>query len=767
MGKRGSFKRSSKSRPNQSRHLLTRANINAFLDLSAEQSNGEDEDRTTRASGDESVSSALTVMSDDLDTTSQTSDTPIIVAQTTTKRKNAPADDNLHHKEANPLSKTPAKKRKKANQLIVNDDDIEMEDSVPSLDPDDGMYTKSSSVKASTLGPAIGTRSASRSSGSASSTTPPVKRINLIVPDPSKSAATGTNVVEPAAVDVSVPTTHMTHGASTDIPKTIVFDECAMVPTNAQHSPSPTSTMDTVTPPLSSSLTEPSGLHKTQLSSDTVGNVQSAPPSVSMSNVNQGTGPNPALDFLSQMESALRVLLPGLLRDMAPPAQTISSAEVPSVEAWTDYKATGKTIDMNVVEMKTSVGSDPTRNINVLSEAKTALDSDSQSLPTTTSKNLGDVSAKSNNPKEDASTKKSDKALGKARAVDDDPPSDGSDEDSAFASLFHGPDPPPTTPPTDHLSPPTPRKAGKKTMDDLTMIKPKYNPDAPCGVNNIGLQDNALLKMYINDPSLPDTAMNTTGLRVNFSQWAQDLQGVVPKTLRRALAFRTAGRYINPSHASPSYVCLRTVDRKVTDATHRLFVGVDSAICVSTGMCTYVEVCLLNQDWERWEAFMCVCYNERSIYASITDLALHFGTKISPANDSNVKKMHNKHFGIARYTNSGPSTPIKSEQSSHGTPTKYSEDFALAYDATIPVYDATDCSFDVNTDLETMHEKLQHWPGEIPQGACVIVGYSSNSYYGMAHTIGKKKHVTANLLWIIVCGTIDDSEAASAGAESD
>jgi hypothetical protein len=83
--------------------------------------------------------------------------------------------------------------------------------------------------------------------------------------------------------------------------------------------------------------------------------------------------------------------------------------------------------------------------------------------------------------------------------------------------------------------------------------------------------------------------------------------------------------------------------------------GAKVAICVTSGMCMrshvvtgvktfgspprehkYINVVMHNQDWERWAAFMCLCFGQQLLYANITDLAIQFGTMMSKTDDANA-----------------------------------------------------------------------------------------------------------------------------------
>ncbi|KAJ6536054.1 hypothetical protein B0H19DRAFT_963312, partial [Mycena capillaripes] len=72
----------------------------------------------------------------------------------------------------------------------------------------------------------------------------------------------------------------------------------------------------------------------------------------------------------------------------------------------------------------------------------------------------------------------------------------------------------------------------------------------------------------------------------------------------------------------------------------------------------------------------------------------------------------------------------------------------------VPVYDARKTVVDYDTDLDRLGEVLPLFPGEVPVGSFVVVGYTVSSY--MAAVGGgndRVPHVGCNILWVIVCGT--------------
>lgn len=114
------------------------------------------------------------------------------------------------------------------------------------------------------------------------------------------------------------------------------------------------------------------------------------------------------------------------------------------------------------------------------------------------------------------------------------------------------------------------------------------------------------------------------------------------------LFVESAPNFINPSRVSP----LRLSRQMATgsSATQRLLVDGRIAICVSAVFCTesvvvvagkigpksertrkWVSGIFHNQDWERFEALMCLVFGQDILYAQINSKsAIAFQTMISP-----------------------------------------------------------------------------------------------------------------------------------------
>lgn len=108
----------------------------------------------------------------------------------------------------------------------------------------------------------------------------------------------------------------------------------------------------------------------------------------------------------------------------------------------------------------------------------------------------------------------------------------------------------------------------------------------------------------------------------------------------QSIRFAKSGRYINPSRVDPKDVSVRPMYQ--SSENKRIFVGKDVAVCVSTiyskgsylleGKTWALPQKMLSgifhsQEWQRFEAFMCLAFSHEVLYAQYKDHALEFATK--------------------------------------------------------------------------------------------------------------------------------------------
>ncbi|KAJ7702341.1 hypothetical protein B0H17DRAFT_141760 [Mycena rosella] len=190
------------------------------------------------------------------------------------------------------------------------------------------------------------------------------------------------------------------------------------------------------------------------------------------------------------------------------------------------------------------------------------------------------------------------------------------------------------------------------------MFKIQYNPNAPCGVSNLDLQDPLLKTSYAEAPSLPGGCSllpsfgaahqkpGEVGGRLSFSTWGNEMDNTNALTIYKAGRFKKYKNYMNLSLASPAGLSTRLAHTYGTTKNYRLHVSTNStAIVVSCGMCTesntvepvsgggpssrwrkFISFVLHNQEWERFVAFLCVCFKYQTMHCAMSGPAVQIST---------------------------------------------------------------------------------------------------------------------------------------------
>ncbi|KAJ7137598.1 hypothetical protein C8R43DRAFT_1132186 [Mycena crocata] len=330
-------------------------------------------------------------------------------------------------------------------------------------------------------------------------------------------------------------------------------------------------------------------------------------------------------------------------------------------------------------------------------------------------------------------------------------------------------------------------------LETLETYKSHYNPRAPCGVNDLDLQDPVLRNSYVGQPPLPlaadraivpvfdPTRLNgeelapIKGGRVKFITWLNHLPGMNANNAFNSILFVEAlGRYMNPSRSSPVKASVQLTSG--ANPSKRLNFNDHIAICVSALFCTesfvtqpkkigassdrlrkWVSGVFHNQEWERFESYMSLVFGEPLLHAQLSpEKALSFQSMMSPAADNTsrgtahtfAKDAPADMFAPMAATTSPAKPKISSKKWTGTTKT------LLSYDDTIPVYDARRTVIDWDKDLGRLDEALPRFNGEVPFASFIVVGYSV-SCYNNALSGGSEKvpHLGCNLVWIIVVGT--------------
>ncbi|KAJ7171044.1 hypothetical protein C8R46DRAFT_1216644 [Mycena filopes] len=287
-------------------------------------------------------------------------------------------------------------------------------------------------------------------------------------------------------------------------------------------------------------------------------------------------------------------------------------------------------------------------------------------------------------------------------------------------------------------------------LEDIEIYKAYFDPDAPCGVFDVELQDPALKPTYVGLPPLPDMLVDNS---------------------HGALLFKEASpNFINPSRVSPIRLSSRPSAGSTT--TQRLHVDDRIATCVSALFCSesklvvpakigaksermrkWISGIFHNQEWERFEALVCLVFGEQVLRAQLTPKhALSFQTMISPDNVSS----HQESTDL--FNSSAPAdmfSPIKSKQPTKTTssPSKFTSartKTLLAFNDRVPVYDARKTVIDFESDLTKLNEVLPPFVGEVPFGSFIVVGYTCSVYNAaLSGSNAKVPHLGCNVLWVI------------------
>ncbi|KAJ6470778.1 hypothetical protein C8R47DRAFT_751799 [Mycena vitilis] len=329
-------------------------------------------------------------------------------------------------------------------------------------------------------------------------------------------------------------------------------------------------------------------------------------------------------------------------------------------------------------------------------------------------------------------------------------------------------------------------------LEDIETYRAYFDPDAPCGVFDVDLQDPLLKSSYKKLPPLPanrqvipayDPNRNSgivtepvKGGRVKYTIWQTYIRDMLVDNSYGALMFKSASpNIINPSRVSPVRLSSRVSMGSTT--TYRLHVDDRIAVCVSALFCSeskivtpvkiggksdrmrkWISGVFHNQEWERFESLMCLVFGEQTLRAQISPKhAVSFQTMISPEHASSQKDSDDLFNTAAPADMFSPVKVTKKATKTTNTPNKFSSSRAktlLAHNDRVPVYDARKNLVDFDTDLARLDEVLPPFIGEVPFGSFIVVGYTCSVYNAAVSGSSERvAHLGCNVLWVIVCGT--------------
>ncbi|KAJ7225095.1 hypothetical protein C8J57DRAFT_1390313 [Mycena rebaudengoi] len=352
-----------------------------------------------------------------------------------------------------------------------------------------------------------------------------------------------------------------------------------------------------------------------------------------------------------------------------------------------------------------------------------------------------------------------------------------------------GPIPPEVAALLGSAMPPNPHQV---FQEDLETYKAKYNPNAPCGVSDLALQDESIRSVYVGLPPLPGDKWvmatydpspesadeGSVGGHMKFSYWGKLSDNIHPVTMYNSMTFVESGIYINPTRISPARCSTKLVGTAAFP--RRITIDDKVAISIMVGMCMqsyitkevagngtpprfrrYISLMPHNQDWERWQSFHCVVFEEDVLYTPMSSKAIHLGSVLSPYHKTATAPtplgtpFDDDMFSPVKSSKAGssPNKPPRAEYKFSNSPN--SVRYSLNFDVDVPAFDARNVQFDFDKDLPSMASVLKPWKGEIPKGSYVVAGYTAATYMGQVAVRNKASlpSIGCNLVWVIVCGT--------------
>ncbi|KAK6972140.1 hypothetical protein R3P38DRAFT_2537834 [Favolaschia claudopus] len=164
----------------------------------------------------------------------------------------------------------------------------------------------------------------------------------------------------------------------------------------------------------------------------------------------------------------------------------------------------------------------------------------------------------------------------------------------------------------------------------------------------------------------------------------------------------------------------------------------------------YISLLVHNQDWERTESFVCICFGQDTIHCAINAKALQLSTRLNPVDTS---KEGTDHLYIESPKKADAQS--KPREGAGGPSSQFSSAYSLKYDDEVPVYDARGVDFDFHTNIRDLSTMLPRWKGgEVPIGSFIVAGFTMASFMGKAQGMTDKTlHVGNNILWVVICGT--------------
>ncbi|KAF7972077.1 hypothetical protein HWV62_19155 [Athelia sp. TMB] len=289
---------------------------------------------------------------------------------------------------------------------------------------------------------------------------------------------------------------------------------------------------------------------------------------------------------------------------------------------------------------------------------------------------------------------------------------------------------------------PTTLDASTVYLEDLEVGTRGEIPPAVCEVTDVNDYDTGL--GYVGFCNLRSGIFKSwsdaehPGL-ATFSGYKEQCPNILLSQLKRTLEFSGHQHIRNPSRTVPSDLASKAV--RGGNSLLILAGSRDTVEILSEKRRTLEGIpCVV--EWERMQSVFCMAYRVPSAYVPMKGGAITFCTAKTMRTTPGSSPAKNP-SGFLRKV---PSTVVTSSNS--GSPFKAPK-AAVTGTGFIPVLDGIGHKFNMESDLLALDHKLPAYEGEIPEGSCVWVGYTSAMY---EHK-DRGPSINFNLMWAVVLGT--------------
>ncbi|RXW11200.1 hypothetical protein EST38_g14655 [Candolleomyces aberdarensis] len=281
------------------------------------------------------------------------------------------------------------------------------------------------------------------------------------------------------------------------------------------------------------------------------------------------------------------------------------------------------------------------------------------------------------------------------------------------------------------------------------------------------LQDDLLKPYYVNlekyrsgafitwSPNVPRQGMTS------FRTWGSVCPNVIFSSCMNSINFRKHGNYVNLARVALNELCVRNVGAK--NQYYNLYTSDKQvAVCLSAVRINEsfihnpptrglrkkgVSGTLHTQEYERTAGCVCTCFGHPKLHAQIYLNRISFETRTEFKQEKGDPSSLKTEPADASPAVLSPSVAVSAAAKS-ATATKAADQFALPFNAEIPVYDARKVEVDFDKHLDDL-SSFPRWKGEVPVGSFAVIAYTTGTFYS---TTQEGWAVSFNIQWVMLIG---------------